>query len=114
ISDLLQDISQKYKLLAQQQSINFSTSIITKSSPVYADIAMIERVVQNLIDNALKFTPEQGQVSIALEEEDKKVKVSIINSGEGIPEEKIEKIFDRYYKEQKSSASEGTGLGLAI
>lgn len=114
LADLLQDITQKYKLLAQEKSIQFKTSIHAQSTTVYADISMIERVIQNLIDNAFKFTPAQGDVIIALEEKDNSVEVSVTNSGEGIPEDKIEKIFDRYYKEQKSAPHEGAGLGLAI
>lgn len=114
ISDLLQDITHKYKLLAQQRNIELNTSLATRMPAVNADIAMIERVLQNLIDNALQFTPENGEVSITLEEKEKNVEISVINSGAGIPEEKLEKIFDRYYKEQKSSPAEGTGLGLAI
>lgn len=114
ISDLLQDITRKYKLLAQERNIELETSISTRMPAVFADIAMIERVLQNLIDNALKFTPEQGQVRISLQEDKDKVEISVANTGEGIPEEKIERIFDRYYKEQKSTLPEGTGLGLAI
>jgi signal transduction histidine kinase len=114
ISDLLQDITHKYKLLAQQRNIELTTNLATRMPAVNADIAMIERVLQNLIDNALKFTPETGQVSITLEEKNENVEISVINTGVGIPEEKMERIFDRYYKEQKNSLAEGSGLGLAI
>lgn len=114
LTDLLQDISQKYRLLAQDRNIVLQTIITTRLPAVYADIAMIERVLQNLIDNALKHTPEQGQVSITLDPHQNHVEITVANTGEGIPEDKVDKIFDRYYKEQKSNLHEGTGLGLAI
>ena len=114
LSDLLQDITRKYKLLAQERNIQLELISTDRVPAVYADIAMIERVLQNLIDNALKFTPQAGQIHIALKEQDRQVEVSVSNTGEGIPEEKIERIFDRYYKEQKSNLHEGAGLGLAI
>ena len=81
---------------------------------VCADIALIERVMQNLIDNALNYTPEKGMVKIKLEEQSKQVSISVINSGPGIASEELPRIFNRYYKVENSRSSRGTGLGLAI
>jgi len=112
--DLLQDATQRYKLIAQEKSISFETEFKSKAPMVCADVAMIERVIQNLIDNALKYTPENGKVKIAMAEEDTHLKVSVSNSGRGISEEEIPKIFDRYYKVDNTRSAHGTGLGLAI
>ena len=81
---------------------------------VYADMAMIERVLQNLMDNALKFTPHQGKITIYLTEVNDQIEIKIENSGEGIPQESVSKIFDRYYKIPNETPAESTGLGLAI
>lgn len=112
--DLLQDLSHKYKLLAQEKSISLETEFPTKMPVVCADIALIERVLQNLIDNALNHTPENGKVKIKMEELRKQVYVSVMNTGPGIASTDLPKIFDRYYKVENTKSNRGTGLGLAI
>jgi signal transduction histidine kinase len=81
---------------------------------VYADIALIERELQNLIDNAMNYTPEKGKVRIKMAEENKNLNISVMNSGIGIAPEELPKIFDRYYKVENNNSNRGTGLGLAI
>ncbi|HKB85906.1 MAG TPA: HAMP domain-containing sensor histidine kinase, partial [Ignavibacteriaceae bacterium] len=78
---------------------------------VYADIGMMEKVLQNLIDNAFKFTPEGGSVTIKFQISNDKVITYVKDSGSGIKKDEIGYIFDRYHKK---SSSEGLGLGLAI
>ena len=112
--DLLQDLGRKYKLLAQERNIELETELPSKMPVVCADIALIERVMQNLIDNALNYTPAKGTVKIKLEEQSKQVSISVINTGPGIASEELTKIFNRYYKVENSKSTRGTGLGLAI
>ena len=112
--DLLQDMSSKYKLLALERNIELQTEMPTKMPVVCADIALIERVLQNLIDNALNYTPENGKVKIKMEETSKEVRVSVMNTGPGIASEDLSKIFNRYYKVENNRSKRGTGLGLAI
>jgi len=82
---------------------------------VFADIGLVERVIQNLMDNALKFTPEDGEVTIALAGKDKSVEVRIADTGPGISMEEQAIIFERYRKVgRKEGKSKGAGLGLAI
>ncbi|MFZ6012895.1 MAG: ATP-binding protein [Bacteroidota bacterium] len=114
MSDLLQDLGRKYKLLAEERNIELETELPSKMSVVCADIAMIERVLQNLIDNALNYTPEKGKICIKMEEQNRLVNISVENSGPGISTEELPKIFDRYYKVENNHSSRGTGLGLAI
>jgi signal transduction histidine kinase len=112
--DLLQDLSSKYKLLAQEKNVDLETELPTKMPVVCADIALIERVLQNLIDNALNYTPKNGKVKIKMEEVSKQVYVSVMNTGPGIASEDLPRIFDRYYKVETAKSNRGTGLGLAI
>ncbi len=112
--DLLQDLSRKYTLLAQEKNIEFETELASKVPVVCADIALIERALQNLIDNALNYTPEKGKVKIKMEEQNKHVNVSVMNTGTGIASEELPKIFDRYYKVESNKSNRGSGLGLAI
>jgi two-component system sensor histidine kinase VicK len=83
---------------------------------VEADISMIERVLSNLVENALKFTGAGGFVELRLSEHDGKVRVSVVDNGKGIPEAEIPLVFDRFYRVDKSRSREvpGSGLGLAI
>lgn len=113
IFELLQDLSQKYKLQAQEKNIALNTELLSKEVLVRADIALIERVMQNLIDNALNYTPENGKIKIVMEGTKTHVNISVVNSGTGIDQEELPKIFDRYYKTDNKS-NKGTGLGLAI
>jgi signal transduction histidine kinase len=75
---------------------------------------MIERALSNLLDNALIYTPEKGKVSVEILDKDKKIFVKVSDNGNGIPENDIPHVFDRFYRGDKSRSTEGTGLGLAI
>jgi len=83
---------------------------------VIADKARLEQVVTNLIDNAIKFNKEKGSVRIFSEEINGKVKIIVEDSGIGIPEKDIPRIFERFYRVDKARSRElgGTGLGLSI
>ena len=81
-----------------------------------ADKDLIQQVIYNLIDNAVKFTPEKGTITVFAENDGEVTKVSIRNSGPGISEEEIARIFERFYKVDKSRSydTKGVGLGLYI
>ncbi len=83
---------------------------------VYADMDMIYQVVYNLFDNAVKFTNENGYIQISATQKDRMVEISIKNSGNGINSQELSKIFERFYKVDKSRSldSKGAGLGLYI
>ena len=83
---------------------------------VYADISLIQRVLENLVGNALKHTPAGGKVSISVQRSAAAVGVSVADTGPGIPREALPHIFDRFYRTRSSSADrlDGAGLGLAI
>lgn len=115
LAEILHLATEKYSLIAEQRGVKIHNQITENASPVYADVAMIERVIQNLLDNAIKHADENGAVTIELKENGNAVIVDIINDGEGIPEKDIPLIFDRYYKaENDNGVRESTGLGLAI
>ncbi len=115
LNELLYDASRKFQLLAEEKNISLEYSIDKVIPMVYADISLIDRAVQNLLENAIKYTPESGWITLGLEQENDKVKVKVINSGDGIAEKDIEAIFERYYKvAREPEQGEGSGLGLAI
>ena len=81
---------------------------------VEANEEMLKQVWINLIDNAVKFTPDKNAVSVAIEEGAGSLVVTVANTGSEIPPEKQEKIFRKFYQADESHASEGNGIGLAI
>jgi len=76
----------------------------------------MKQVLYNIISNALKYSPEGGQVTFSIKEEESRIIVSVKDQGVGIPKENIGKIFDRFYRVDKARTRKlgGTGLGLAI
>jgi signal transduction histidine kinase len=115
ISELVNDISSKYQLIAKNKNISITTFLSKELPPVFADVSLIERVMQNLIDNAMKFTPEGGKIVIKTNKHQGQVEITVADTGIGIPENEREQIFGRYYKANNfTDLKNSTGLGLAI
>ena len=113
IAELVYDISDKYRIISGKKGVSVNTLIAKDLPLVEADISMIDRVLQNLIDNAIKFCEEGDTVNIEINTIDpEKVEVSVRDSGRGISQEDIEHVFQRYYRANKDP--QGAGLGLAI
>jgi two-component system heavy metal sensor histidine kinase CusS len=81
---------------------------------IFADPDLLERAVGNLLDNALRFTPENGSIQIALSEHDSDFEVAVSDNGCGIAPEHLPRVFDRFYRAESSRGSDGAGLGLAL
>lgn len=116
LTELVQDVKIKYEVLGKKKDITLDLNYPDELPLVFADIALVERVLQNLLDNAIKFTPPGGKVSLQLENGDNGVMVRVLDTGPGIPAEKQSFIFERYQrgKSPTDAPNEGIGLGLAI
>jgi signal transduction histidine kinase len=115
ISDLAQDVYEKYQNLASSKNIEINLEAESNVPMVFADISLVERVIHNLMDNAIKFTPDGGIVNIQIKSDPNEVYVSIKDSGPGISEEDQQYIFERFKRVDKfKDANVGAGLGLAI
>lgn len=114
LNELIQDISGKYALKSKESDITFDWDVSRSISMVEGDLGLIERVLQNLIDNAFKHTPKGGVIRIGILEKGLNVEVTVNNSGSYIESRDIPQLFSRYYKGDKSMDEESTGLGLAI
>jgi signal transduction histidine kinase len=116
LSELVSDSLMKYEMPAKEKGITLRTQMGKNLAPVFADIALVERAIQNLMDNALKFTPAGGVITVSLHNRGKLVELSIADTGIGIPDNDQPYIFDRYKKfpGHEMSNKEGAGLGLAI
>ncbi|MCB7129915.1 MAG: ATP-binding protein [Candidatus Brocadiales bacterium] len=83
---------------------------------IYADVTLLDQALANLLDNAIKYTPSRGEITISANEKNGQVELSVSDTGIGIPEAKLARIFERFYRVDKARSREvgGTGLGLAI
>lgn len=116
INELIDDISQKYSVLAAAKEIKIKSNLEQQPCLVYADIRLIERVLQNLIDNAIKYTPEKGEITLQINRKEHQVEIEVNDTGSGIPKDQVKFVFDRYHIGDKriSLDKNSTGLGLAI
>ncbi|MCG8372163.1 MAG: HAMP domain-containing histidine kinase, partial [Balneolales bacterium] len=116
IAELAQDVVMQFRPIAQENNIELTAELPDEPLKlVNADIALMERAISNLIDNAIKNTPSGGKVSIIPSNIGDRISVSITDTGVGIPEEQISRIFDRFYQADSSrTPGSGAGLGLSI
>lgn len=114
--DLAQDVVLKLKPLAEKAGVYLTLDSPRPLPLLPVDIRMMERVLTNLIENALDFTPPAGSVQLSFSLKNNGVEVSVTDTGSGIPPEDIPHIFERYYHsgKQKENSPGRTGLGLAI
>ncbi len=96
----------------QSQNIEFNFITVYKEIPVFADKNRMKEVLINIIDNAIKFTSENGQIDLIIDQEDGNVLITIKDNGEGIKEDEIAFVASKFYK--GSSSKSQTGLGLSI
>ncbi len=115
LQELAQDVVQKFILLAQDKQIRLETQFETPLPFAVADISLVERVFENLIENALHYTPEHGMVGIQILCDNDLI-VNIRDTGRGISKEEIPHIFERFYHSDKGRKGKDahSGLGLAI
>ena len=117
IAELLYDIVAKFTLKAQKKQITLAIEPPVCQVQVHSDIGKLERVLSNLLENAIRHTPEQGVITIKVEElNEQQCQLSVIDNGTGIKTEEIAYIFDARYRASNATQSKGqhTGLGLAI
>lgn len=116
LTELIHDVVQEFELRARELKVSLQVDPPTEAVSVFADISLIQRVLENLVGNALKYTPEGGKVSISVRPSSVAVDVSVSDTGPGIPEEALPHIFDRFYKADPADVrgNGSMGLGLAI
>src|SRR5437016_9314523 len=107
----VEKIAAFYQTVAEDHHVTISCS---GEGQIYADPDLFERAVGNLLDNALRFTPEHGVIRIALSKNDTHFDVAVSDNGGGIAPEPLPQVFDRFYRAESSRSSDGAGLGLAL
>lgn len=117
LADLVQDVVMMFQPNASARDINLLIDTDSDGCMASGDIGLVERAMSNLIDNAIKYTPTGGSVTISAQWDGSQVQIGVSDTGIGISEEDIPHIFDRFYIADKSrhdSVEGSTGLGLAI
>lgn len=113
INSILYDLQELYEPLTEEKQQSFEVQI-TKPMLVLADRDMLFQAFANLLDNAIKYTPEKGAVVIRSFKENRKWFIEIADNGPGIPAEEHEKVVQRFYRLDESRTTPGSGLGLAL
>ncbi len=116
----ISEVFESFKTLAEKKRIELKYHFSTGQRLIWFDYEKMEKVIFNLLSNAFKFTPEYGQISINVASHKienpglfaEEVCIEVKDSGEGIPETEVSKIFDRYYHTGESKIIKGTGIGL--
>ncbi len=117
LAELASDVLQNFQLRAEQKSVTLTLDCDPDAAHAYAEIALIERVLENLIANALAHTPAGGSIRVSLNPTGRnQVRVTIHDSGTGIAQRDLPYLFDRFYRPDDASSlhKSGAGLGLAI
>lgn len=110
LEDVLHDLRRDFGYTGRRINIQAGEGV----PPVETDPTQLHRTLAILLDNALKYSPEESPVDLELSHRDGRAVVSVVDRGCGIPEGEIPHIFERFYRAQGSSRADGTGLGLAL
>jgi heavy metal sensor kinase len=107
----VEKIAAFYRTLAEERHIAIHCS---GKGEIYADPVLFERAVSNLVDNALRFTPDGSEIKISIMVRDAHSEIAVSDNGRGIAPEHLPRVFDRFYRADPSRSSGGAGLGLAL
>ena len=114
LAALVREMSEVYASRAEQKGIVFTNDLPSGDVLVHANESQLRRLIGNLLDNAIKFTPEDGVVAVGLSCHDRHVELWVRDTGIGIPQEDLPLLFSRFHRGRNTAAFAGSGLGLAI
>lgn len=114
LSALLERSVELFRLPAEQKNQEIVLDIPERPVRFSGDAVKLQRLTGNLLDNAMKFTPPHGRITVALKRTDREVVLSVSDTGCGIPPEEREKVFKRFFRADSSRHLPGNGLGLAL
>ena len=116
VGELVQDVAQKFSLTARDRGLFLNTGLEGGHNFILADVALMECALENVLENALRYTPEGGNIDIRLAVADQWLRIEIQDTGPGIEPEDVSQVFDRFYRAHRPDDEDdrGAGLGLAI
>lgn len=113
-ADLISRSLSRMRVQAERAGLELMQEISKDLPPIHVDAGRIEQVMVNLIHNAIKFTPPKGKITVSAKEAGNLIVFSVRDTGQGISEKDLPRIFERFYKTDKARTGGGTGLGLSI
>ena len=113
---LTKEIALSFYSLAERKKITINLISDLDEIIVYVDKEKVDKILTNILSNAFKFTPENGKISVNIKKHKKECEIAVSDSGTGIPQNELDKIFDRFYQVDDSHTREyeGTGIGLSL
>ena len=113
LKPFIEELAELYSIVAEESNITFQ-STIKESRLILGDHQLLAQTFTNLLDNAMKFTPEGGHIDMKTHFEKQKAIIEIADSGPGIPEDKREEVFERFIRLDSARSTPGNGLGLSL
>jgi signal transduction histidine kinase len=113
LSALVQDVCELFQPLADDKKITIVANV-APGALVLGDLQRLQRMMANLLDNAIKYTPPGGRVAVAVRGDAKTAVITVTDTGIGIAEKELPHIFERFYRGDRSRPQTGTGLGLSL
>jgi signal transduction histidine kinase len=113
IPEVIQAVVDLYEVIAEEKNLTIQVDT-PEQLIVKADYARLQQVIANLLDNAIKYSPNSGQITITARRENAHALISVADNGIGIPAHEIDKIWDRLYRSDRSRSQRGLGLGLSL
>ncbi len=114
LSEIADKVVERFQMYAGSKSVRLSSQIPPDLPYLMADSGKLDQILTNLVENALKFTPEDGRVLLSAKTVREGIEIEVADTGVGIPREHLPHIFERFYKVDRARRNVGTGLGLAI
>ncbi|MFT4252507.1 MAG: HAMP domain-containing sensor histidine kinase [Caulobacter sp.] len=114
LRDVLEQVFELHDPAAEELGVAIVTDFAAEAGSVFADPALLFEAVSNLVDNALKFTPRGGRVTLRLLARDEGPRIEVVDNGPGVPEGEREAVLNRFYRSQRTLDQPGSGLGLSI
>lgn len=116
MAQLVQQAASEYRWQAEMKGLRFRTEVAQDTSPVRGNHRMLLQAIGNLLDNAIKYTPEGGTITLRLREENGEVILTVKDTGVGIPMEALPRVFEHFYRARQPGTEHisGTGLGLSL
>jgi signal transduction histidine kinase len=110
---LIDDMRELYQYVASERGITLESEVPPELE-VDADLNRLRQVIANLLDNAVKYTPAGGRVRIEASRREDRVRITVQDTGPGIPDEELPHIWERLYRGDRSRSTPGLGLGLSL
>lgn len=114
MEDMLYDIGDRFGLMSENQGVRFALEGAEDCPAAYTNADRVEQIAFVLLENALKFTPEGGVITLKADWDERKIYLSVQDTGCGISPDDLPHLFERFYKVDKAHSGGGTGLGLSI